>query len=319
MKKHFLLLLAACLCCLVSCQTFYDGSDDENDNPMRYVKGGPVRSQLVSPYIDMIGYKPWSAQLKEDAALTGEGGDFQYWWEHRGEVDDNVSREAMCTLPQEQLAKMSTRNLVNTCFIYPYGSMLGLQNNPFLAVLQHMNRFNGLVELQTRKSAPAELIRLFKECKYPKDGTGSVIPIYSTDYLSDKHMLVGLPYLMILLETAVDCDRFSSNQIRELAGATLTKIDDIYSNESYSYFTKKYPLILGALIVYHCDGNLKTGELDMIKQFLGIQESNSVFYMNGLTGYPSEIDPATGQLHCTEEMVARHAALIRTRLELLSR
>ena len=232
MKKHFLLLLAACLCCLVSCQTFYDGSDDENDNPMRYVKGGPVRSQLISPYIDMIGYKPWSAQLKEDAALTGEGGDFQYWWEHRGEVDDNVSREAMCTLPQEQLAKMSTRNLVNTCFIYPYGSMLGLQNNPFLAVLQHMNRFNGLVELQTRKSAPAELIRLFKECKYPKDGNGSVIPIYSTDYLSDKHMLMGLPYLMILLETAVDCDRFSSNQIRELAGATLTKIDEIYSNEA---------------------------------------------------------------------------------------
>lgn len=319
MKKHFLLLLAACLCCLVSCQTFLDGTDDENDDTLRYLKGGPDRLQLVSPYIDEIGYKPWSAQLKEDAALTGEGGDFQYWWEHRSDVEDNASREAMCTLPQEQLAKMSTRNLVNTCFIYPYGGMLGLQNNPFLAVLRQMNRFNGLVELQSRKSAPAEMIRLFKECKYPKGGTGSFIPIYSTDYLSENHMGSGLPYLMILLETAVDCDRFSKDQIRELAGATLTKIDDIYSREDYSYYTKKDPLILGALIVYHCDGKLKSDELGMIKHFLGIEGENAVFYLNGLAGYPAEINPSTGQLQCTEEMVARHAALIRTRLELLSR
>lgn len=315
MKKHFLLLLAG-LCCLASCQTFLDGELVIEDF-FTFEQGTKAgRDRLIDPYLKKLGYTPWSAEPKDDANLTGEGGNYQYFWDHRAEVEDNESLIALCALPQEQLVKMSTKNLVNTCYIYPYGSILALSNDPFLAVLQHMNIFNGLIELQKRKSAPAELIRLYKECKYPGQADYSM-PLYSTDYLDKGHMMSGIPYLTTLLEIAVDCGKFSAKQVSELAGATLAKIEDVYSypDEVYSYYTKKHPLILGAMIVYHHDSSLTNNELAMIKRFLGVAERPEGI-MN--MGYPLELDPATGQYHCTEEMVATHAALIKASLKRLS-
>jgi len=318
MKKHFLLLLAG-LCCLASCQTYMDG-DLVIEDFFTYEQGTKAgRARLIDPYLKNLGYTPWSAEPKDDANLTGEGGNFQYFWDHRGEVEDNESLIALCALPQEQLFKMSTKNLVNTCYIYPYGSILALSNDPFLAVLQHMNIFNGLIELQKRKSAPAELIRLYKECKYVKisEAGGTQFPLYSTDYLNPGHMHAGIPYLTVLLETAVDCGVFTASQISELAGATLAKIEDVYSfsDDDFSYHTKKHPLILGAMIVYHHDAGLTDNELAMIKNFLGVAERPEGI-MN--MGYPLELDPATGQYHCTEEMIATHATLIKSSLKRLS-
>lgn len=75
---------------------------------------------LFAEYEDKwLGYEP-SEMTKSAEGLSGEGGSFVYWWDHRTESKTSDELHAMCDIPEEKLLAMSTANLVRTCYIYPH-------------------------------------------------------------------------------------------------------------------------------------------------------------------------------------------------------
>lgn len=75
---------------------------------------------LFAEYEDKwLGYEPWE-MTKSAEGLSGEGGSFVYWWDHRTEAKTSDELHAMCDIPEEKLLAMSTANLVRTCYIYPH-------------------------------------------------------------------------------------------------------------------------------------------------------------------------------------------------------
>lgn len=141
-------------------------------------------TQLLTTYESWIDYKPWQVRSVSDENLTGPGGNFQYWWEHRTEANGALELWAMCALSNEQLSTMSTRNLARTVYLYPYGMEYEAFDNPYLGILLEMGRFNGTRELMQRKSGASELLHLYTEVHYPH--TGNAIFHWITRSISMK-------------------------------------------------------------------------------------------------------------------------------------
>lgn len=232
---------------------------------------------LFAEYEDKwLGYEPWE-MTKSAEGLSGEGGSFVYWWDHRTEAKTSDELHAMCDIPEEKLLAMSTANLVRTCYIYPYNADIAAYFSPGVSFLDGihyiMDNFNGYRELHLRKDAPQEMLSLYKEVWYSDwDGKSTEIIIDSRDYRKQSSICNGIASLSLIAASAVDNNRFTPEQIAELSEGVIRKIDEILSDESgtYSFFTAFFPYLLGAVISYHYDSTLTQEQLDTLDEFVWV-------------------------------------------------
>lgn len=319
MKRFTRFFLACCLLnSLSSCSSLKLDTDASGDFAPLFASSDKIevrgqqlsREQLLKRYEQHFGHEFWPSTIKDDAALTGEGGDYKYWWNHRSQAKSGAELEQLCAIPKNKLADMSTRNLVLTCYTYPYLSNTWAFNDPRIGLFGHMSRFNGLLELQLRKSAPAELLKLYKEITDTCAGHTTVLDYRDYAKIST---LFGLPSLTMILESAVDYGCFSDAQVKELAAAVLEKIDqaDKLPEGTRSWTTASYPYVLGAMLAYHHDSQLTDEQVKMMVRFIGVGSS--------FPGTPMDYNEETGQYHADETTVSRYTGLILASLGRLSR
>lgn len=64
---------------------------------------------LFAEYEDKwLGYEPWE-MTKSAEGLSGEGGSFVYWWDHRTEAETSQELYELCKIPEKKLLAMSKR------------------------------------------------------------------------------------------------------------------------------------------------------------------------------------------------------------------
>ena len=270
-----------------------------------------TRDQLLKRYETVFQHEFWPSVIKDDENLSGEGGNYQYWWNHRSQAKSGEELELLCAIPKDKLSGMSTRNLVLTCYIYPYLGTFWAHNDPRTGLFGQMARFNGLLELQLRKNAPAELIKLYKEIK-DTGSTGQTTVLDYKDY-AKMNTIFGLPSLTMILESAVDYGCISKAQVKELAAAILEKIDqaDKLPEGTRSWSTASYPYVLGAMLAYHHDSSLTDEQVQMMVRFIGVGSS--------FPGTPMEYNEASGKYYASEETIQRYRDVILASLDRLRR
>lgn len=244
------------------------------------------RQRFFSRYESSINNIPWPTKVKDDTALTGPAGDFEYYEMHKDEAQTAMERVEMCNLKESQLAKMSTPNLIKTCYAYPYLLDIFLTNNEYYSALFIVSeQFNGFQELMCRKSAPAELIRDYRERRYA-DGW------------------FRLSAWTFILFTAVDYGVFSADEVKELAAAIEEKIVDAYTSfEDLTgrwYSPLRQPYLLGAFLAYHHDERLTPEEVSVLETFI-----NPPTIMNSawIPGTPKRVNPETRAIETDLEAI----------------
>ena len=261
---------------LISC-----GSDEPDipDTPdvSEYVplEGLDPTVPLFNGYDKIIGYQLWTCEKIPDVGLTGEGFSFDYWEEHKHEAQSFEEMRALCEIPQEQLDAMSTRNLVQTCFVYPYNEVYGAYNNIYFGIMSAM-KANCWQELMRRETGSTRLLDLYCELTYPTSSSGDW-----KDWLSylDYKELAGnrwnsLSALTLVMMTAVDSKAFTPEQLTRLAGEIFNKIDNMLNADEglYSYAGSIcYPYLLGAFMAYRYDRSLSPLELSLLYDLTGYQ------------------------------------------------
>lgn len=253
------------------------------DTTYRPIDGLDPTVALFNGYEKQIGYTLWPVEKMPDSNLIGEGFSFDYWGEHKGEYHTSGELMALCEVPQGKLAAMSTRNLVLTCFVYPYNVLFNAYNNQYLGIMAAM-RANCWQELMKRETGAAQLLDLYCELTYPT----SSITDFSTglSYLNYKEQaaksLTKLSALTLAMMTAVDSRAFTPEQLTHLAGEIFNKIENMLDADEgiYSYSGNlRYPYLLGAFIAYHYDNALTPIELSLLYDltaFLGLPGYDSV-------------------------------------------
>ena len=223
-----------------------------------------------------LGYEPWE-MTKSAEDLSGEGGSFVYWWDHRTEAETSDEQHAMCDIPEEKLLAMSTANLVRTCYIYPYNADIAAWFSPGVSFLDGihyiMDNFNGYRELHLRKDAPQEMLNLYKEVRYSDwDGKSTEIIIDSRNYRRQSSVCNGIASLSLVAASAVDNNCFTPGQATELSRGVIQKIDELSNDTSgtYSFFTAFFPFLLGAVLSYHYDSTLTEEQTNILDDFVWV-------------------------------------------------
>ena len=290
-SKYFAIVLTLVLL-LCGC-----GHNDEPENPdnpeqpeqpgYKPLEGLDPTVPLLNGYDKIVGYQLWSSEKIPDGDLAGDGFSFDYWAEHKQEAQSLKELLALCEVPQEQLAAMSTRNLVLTCFVHPDNSIYNAYDNQYLGIMSAM-KANCWQELMKRASGAAQLLDLYCELTYPKTLSSINIETDVLSYLDYKekaaNSLTALSVLTLVMMTAVDSNAFTPEQLTRIASEIFNKIDNMLSAEEgiYSYSGNlRYPYLLGAFIAYRYDRSLTPLELSLVYDFTGFM---------GIPGYDSVKD-----------------------------
>ena len=269
MRHHilFAIFAAAFAVSAVSCSEKLDPVEPLSE--LKYQRG-----KLFSDYEDKyLEYTPWE-RTKSGEGLSGNGASFQYWNDHKIEATTYNELWSMCEIPAAELQNMSTRNLVRSCYIYPYNSDLLAYwdvNLSFLDGIHHiMSHFNGYRELYLRKDSPKEMLDLFKEVKYSDwDGESFYVVLESNEYRKQNSVGGGISSFSMVLASAVDNKCFSETQIAELSKSVIKKIDEVKKDsETYSGMTAFFPYLLGAVLSYHYDNTLSEEKVHELEGFI---------------------------------------------------
>lgn len=231
---------------------------------------------LFKDYDKIVGYSLWRDVKIPDTNLTGVGYCYDYWEEHKHEASTFEELMALCEVPQELLAAMSTRNLILTCFMHPYLNLFYSYTNNYIGIMVAMGA-NCWQELMKRETGTSQLLDLYCELTYPTSSISSAQSAglcyldYKEKAAENPHKLSGLA---LTLMTAVDGNVFTSEQLKCLAGEFFRKIDNLYAADKgrYTYNTTiRFPFLLGAFIAYHYDQSLTPYELSLLYDFTGFQ------------------------------------------------
>lgn len=263
------LVLSLCSC----------GHDDEPEIPeqpelpeYKPLEGLDPTVPLLNDYDKFVGYKLWSSEKIPDGDLTGEGFSYEYWYEHKAEAKSLEELLALCEVPSAQLAAMSTRNLVLTCFVHPYNEIYNAYDNQYLGIMSAM-KANCWQELMKRESGAAQLLDLYCELTYSLSHSGNFVDYLSyQDYKEKASNSFALSALTLVMMTAVDSNAFTPEQLTRIAGEIFNKIDNINSADegTHSYAgTMRYPFLLGAFIAYRYDRSLTPLELSYLYDLTG--------------------------------------------------
>ena len=289
-------------------------NDDEPDVPVtpdeieyKPLSGLNPDVPLLNGYEKIVGYQLWGSEKIPDGDLTGEGFSYDYWKEHKSEAKSFEELMALCEVPQEQLAAMSTRNLVLTCYVHPYNTIYNAYDNQYLGVMAAMNA-NCWQELMKRETGATQLLDLYCELTYPTSKSSIDVEKEVLSYLDYKVLAANrwnpLNALTLVMMTAVDSNAFTPEQLIRIAGEIFKKIDNILSADEdlLSYVgALRYPYLLGAFIAYRYDRSLSPLELSLLYDLTGFM---------GIPGYDSRTDR-----YFTAEHVASALQVVEQSLE----
>ena len=189
----------------------------------------------------------WPTPTIDDSELQGPGYDFAYWQQHKTEAENVEAMMAMCNIPKDLLANMSTRNLAVTCSNYPYNAIFGAYNDAYKGFLGTISDFNGYAELMKRKGGLQATLDLYAELD------SRALDISFTRFQ---------PWTFFVC-SAVDYKVISNEQAARLARVVSSRFNDGTkdSNLAFTY-------LLGGFIAYHYDTSLPDEQLYLLKAYL---------------------------------------------------
>ena len=290
--------MALALLALTACHD--EPTPDEPDPPdtPAYVplEGLDPTVPLLNGYDRIVGYTLWSAEKTPDADLIGDGFSFDYWEEHKHEAQSFEELTALCEVPQDLLAAMSTRNLTLTCFVYPYNVIYNAYDNNYLGIMAAM-RANCWQELMKRETGASQLLDLYCELTYPTSAPQGHTAGLS--YLDYQACAAESPFLLnaltLTLMTAVDSNAFTREQLTRIAGEVFRKIDNLNNADEgvHSYVgTIRIPFLLGAFIAYRYDRSLTPLELSLLYDLTGFQGMPGTDLATGRVFTPENVETA---------------------------
>ncbi len=191
--------------------------------------------------------------------------DREYW----KTLTSNADMLEALMIPQEYLSGMSTQNLARTCTVYPFNSIymayVSFSSTAIDGIFYIMNNFNGYAQIQRRPSGPQELLKIYMGQKVKMDGNPGG---WSADY-TRANSFMDISAMELVLATAVDCGRFSNDQIADMIHAMWEKTEDFVDSELYSWNGAIcYCYVLGATIAYHHAPYLSQNERTLLKTFV---------------------------------------------------
>lgn len=277
------------------------------------------RQRWFPPYAEKVGAALWPDQLLEDMNLTGPGGNFEQAWARRTEAHGKEELVALFNLPEAELAAMSTRNLLRTCYIHPYNGELLAYDNGYDGVVACLSQFNGWMTLMQRKSAPEELVRLYQELEYPVTYDGFYVPLDYTEYNNAAHNFGALCFLTYVLMTAADYHCFTRDHVRQLAPEVIRKVENMSAApEIYSWLSNlRIPYLLGAFLAWHYDDSLSGEDCKTLENFLDPYSIAEETGMVHTPGVPVRKDPESGMWIPDEDAINAAVATIVTSMERL--
>ena len=251
--------------------------------------------QWMTRYEVLLSYQPWPEANVEDAGLTGPGGNFAEAWAGRAEAQKSKNWRETFNLSSQELAAMSTRNLVRTCYIHPYNTDFLAFEDDYEGILTVFGRFNGWQELMRRKQASEELLLLFKELNPPGVVGDLYTPLDYTEYQNAYFSYWGIDCLSLVIATAVDYHRFSRGQVAQLAADVEKKISVMSGNaELYSYIGHiRLLFLLGSFLAWHYDGSLSETDRQTLSNYLDPYSLWDEYQVSHIAGVPIKKDPLT--------------------------
>ena len=239
MKKKMLLNAMMALLCLTACS-----EDEPKPLPTNY------DSNQELPLFDYDRTKDfafWPTPTIDDTDLHGAGYDFAYWDQHKAEAQSIAEMMAMCNIPKEMLANMSTYNLAITCFNYPYiGTFYASSSDCYKAFQYYVSCFNGYAELMKRYGGLQATLDMFAE---------------STQY---SNSFISYTAWAFLVCTAVDYKMLSTEQVKSLSHVVASRI----KNAEIESMRLSFTYLLGGFIAYHYDTTLPDEQLYLLKTYL---------------------------------------------------
>lgn len=227
------------------------GHDDEPQNGLP-IDGNINPDTTIFTYTSTDDFMFWPIPTIDDSGLSGEGYDFDYWRQHKAEAGSFETLMAMCNIPADLLANMSTRNLAITCLNYPYNSLFHAYNDQYWGFKETIKYFNGYHEIMKRYGGKQATIDLYAELGDTYQAEGTSVSSWT-----------------FFLCTAVDLKALSNEQIADLSKAVLWKIDHYTdSNELFQLMNLAHSYLLGALIAYHYDSSLTVEQLNWLKYYI---------------------------------------------------
>ena len=189
----------------------------------------------------------WPTSSIEDSELQGPGYDFAYWQQHKTEAETSEELLAMCNIPKDLLANMSTYNLAVTCYNYPYnGTFYASSSDCYKAFQYYVSCFNGYAELMKRYGGLQATLDVYVES-----------PQYNSTF-------IYYTAWALFVCTAVDHKMLSSEQVARLSQVVTSRIAD----SDVDSMNLAYNYLLGGFIAYHYDLNLPDEQLYLLKSYI---------------------------------------------------
>ena len=307
MKKVF--SFALCMVVLMGCTKPLKPVDEETEEPQEVATG----QTLFSRYQEQFSFQLWPEAEVEDASLAGPGWSFSAAYENLAEKQrNNPDWRTTFDIPSAELSMMSTRNLMRTCYIYPYNLDWLAYDDDYLGVLVVISRFNGWRELMRRKQAPEELLQLFKEVKHPDDPGGNTTPLNYTEYLNSHHNYYGIEFLALVISTAVDYHKFTRAQAAQLAGEVKKKLSEMLDNtDYYSYVGHlRMDFLLGSFLACRYDDGLSVEDRQILSDYMDPYSLAEKYGIMHSAGLPIKQDPATGYWVVDDDAIAKAMSII---------
>jgi len=168
-------------------------------------------------------------------------------------------------IPQNVLEKLSTKELAEICFNYPFYIDYNAIDDQRLAISIMIELFNGLKELSQRKDGAKELKA------YP------VMPGKQDSPTLSGHSLFKLSYGELLLADDSFIKQLNTQQLNELEKIVLDKyVSKVEKPDLYSLHTIKQSFLLSAVIIDQNPALAKTkSQKETAKRF--IENYNVIF------------------------------------------
>ena len=241
MKKNLIYMAMMALMSLTACTT-----DEPDPEPMNYDNNQDLP---MFEYNRTTDFAFWPTPTIDDSKLQGPGYDFAYWNQHKTEAENAEELMAMCNIPKELLANMSTYNLAVTCFNYPYnGAFSASSGDCYKAFQFYVSCFNGYAELMKRNSGLQATLDVYVESP---QYTCTFSRIYYTAWA-------------LFICTAVDHKVLSTEQVKSLSQVVASRIADSEADS----MNLIYNYLLGGFIAYHYDLTLPDEQLYLLKSFI---------------------------------------------------
>ena len=167
-----------------------------------------------------------------------------------------------CQIPQEILETLSSKELVEICFNYPFLFGFYMYNYERAGISAMLKGFNGFEELSKRKDGIDELIDFYRH-----------FPIFSQipEQTSPDYQK---PFMLPVIELVLSDDLFSKQLDKktsvELGNIVLEKYADKLENiHIYTVHCIKRTLLLGAIVMLIQDRDtLSSDQKDVLKRFI---------------------------------------------------